>query len=257
MKQLLLFFTILLVGCTPSGKTLKVAATPLPHAEILKVIEPELKKEGIRLKIIEVDDYTIPNRLLAEKQVDANFFQHRPFLDDQVNRFGYEIEELTKVHIEPLGIYSQKVKSLNDVKDGSLIAIPSDPINEARALNLLADVGLITLHPIAKGSYATPLDIADNPKKLKLEEIDAPFLPRTLKDVTLAVIPVNFALQGHLNPAQAIASEDTNSPYANIIAIRKGDEKREEIIALKKQMNSAAVKAFIISRYEGAIQPAF
>lgn len=252
-----IFALLLLASCSSSEKTLKVAATPVPHAEILEVIQPGLKAQGIKLKIVEVDDYTVPNRLLAEKQVDANFFQHRPFLEDQVKRFHYPIQELTQVHIEPLGIYSTRIKSLDDLKEGSCVAIPNDPTNEGRALQLLVKAKLITLSPNPKGGYPTTLDISSNPKKLKVEEIDAPFLPRALKDVTIAIIPVNFALQGHLNPKEALLLEDKDSPYANIIAIRKGDENREEIIALKEQINSEKVKAFLEDKYQGSLQPAF
>lgn len=257
MKKLMLALLLLVTGCASSEKTLKVAASAVPHAEILQIVEPELNEQGVRLKIVEVDDYTIPNRLLVEKQVDANYFQHRPFMDDQVNRFGYDIEELTKVHLEPLAIYSLKISSLDQVESGAHVAIPSDPTNEARALKLLQDVGLIELRAVKEGAYPTILDITANPKRLKIDELDAPFLPRALKDITLAVIPVNFALQGNLNPKDALATEAADSPYANIISIRKGDGDREEIILLKESLNSPKVKQFIEQKYHGELQPAF
>ncbi|MCH9609610.1 MAG: Methionine-binding lipoprotein MetQ [Chlamydiales bacterium] len=244
---------LLLIGCNSQEKTLKIAATSTPHAEILRVIAPNLKERGIKLKVIEVDDYAVPNRLLAEKQVDANFFQHRPFLEDQKRRFGYEIKELAKVHFEPLGIYSKKIQKLDQIKEGSLVAIPSDPTNESRALELLAFVGLID---IKKDSLVTVHDILRNPLKLRIEEIDAPFLPRTLKDVTIAVIPSNFALLGGLDPKTTLATEKSDSPYANIIAIREGDH-REEIIALQQEIHSSKVKEYIIETYQGVLQPTF
>src|SRR5262249_11361808 len=161
------------------------------------------------------------------KQVDANFFQHKPFLDEQNQRFGYNLKVLTAVHMEPLGIYSKRIKSLDELKDGAAIAIPSDPTNEARALALLQEVKLIKLKKDV--ALATKYDIEDNPKHLKFQEVDAAFLPRALPDVDAAIIPANFAIQGDLNPLKdALALESSDSPYANIVAIRAGDENRED-----------------------------
>lgn len=239
-------------------KTLTVAASPVPHAEILEVAKPLLEKEGIRLKIVEVDDYNLPNRLLFEKQVDANFFQHEPYLNEQNNRFNYHLKPLVKVHIEPLGIYSKVLNSLDELKEGATIAIPSDPTNEARALNLLSSLNLIKMKPEVDANLATIYDISENPKNLKIEEIDAAFLPRAFSDVDAAIIPVNFALQIDLNPMEdALALEPSDSPYANIVAVREDESHREDLEQLKKALTSETIREFILQKYKGAIIPAF
>lgn len=247
-----------LMGCRLQEKTLSIAASPVPHAEILEAARPALEKQGIRLKIVEVDDYNLPNRLLHEGQVDANFFQHKPYLEEQNRRLGYHLIPLTLVHIEPLGIYSVKITCLDDLKEGATIALPSDPTNEARALALLADVKMISLKPISHDHLATIYDILENPKHIKFTEIDAAFLPRTLRDVDAAVIPANYALQADLNPSKdALALEPTDSPYANLVAIRESDAHREDFETLKKVLNSEEMREFILKKYHGAITPAF
>lgn len=259
MTRLLLCWIVILclTGCHQEEKTLTIAATPVPHAEILEAARPALEKQGIQLKIVEVDDYNLPNRLLYEKQVDANFFQHQPYLDEQNKRFGYHIETLSTVHIEPLGIYSKKVTALDALKEGSVIALPSDCTNESRALALLEDLGLIKLKE-GKNHLATIYDIVENPKNIKFEEIDAAFLPRTLADVEAALIPANYALQANLDPYKdALALEPHDSFYANIVAIRKGDEEREDLQKLKQVLSSEEMRNFIKKKYQGAITPAF
>lgn len=247
-----------LAGCNLNEKTLTVAASPVPHAEILEAARPALEKQGIRLKIVEVDDYNLPNRLLYEKQVDANFFQHKPYLEEQNRRFGYKIQPLVAVHIEPLGLYSERLTSLEDLKEGATIALPSDPTNEARSLAFLQDLGIIKLKTDGDNSLATVYDIVENPKNLKIEEIDAAFLPRTLRDVDAAIIPANYVLQANLNPVKdALALESIDSPYANIIAIREGDENRDDLQKLKQALTSEEMRQFIIKKYQGAIIPAF
>lgn len=248
----------LCASCSSSNKVIKIAATAVPHAEILEVAKEDLRDEGIELKIIEVDDYNLPNRMVDEKQVDANFFQHKPFLEQQIHIHKYKLTPLTSVHLEPLGIYSEKYKSLEEIKNESIVAIPQDPTNEARALLLLEDVGLIKLKNKENQSFITILDIAENPKNLRFEELDAPYLPRALSDVDLAVIPVNFALQAKLNPTKdALALESTDSPYANIVVVRIEDEHKEEFEKLRHSLNSDKMRIFILEKYKGAIIPAF
>lgn len=256
-KWLLGLLTLsLLVGCQNNTPKLKVAVTPVPHAEMLEQIKPDMKERGINLEIVVVEDYTLPNRLLSEGRVDANFFQHTPFLDMQVKEFGYDLVVLETIHVEPLGIYSKKIKELSSLKDGAIVAIPNDPTNEARALQLLAAQGLIELDP--SSTLATPLDVTNNPKKLKFREIDASLLPRTITDVDIAVIPSNFALQANLEPTQdALALEPADSPYANILVIRRGDENREELQILAELLTSDKSRAYIQNKYKGAILPAF
>lgn len=251
----LLLPLLLLFSCSSEKKEgLTVIATAVPHAQMLEAAKPELAKEGIPLHIIVTDDYNLPNRALANGEADANFFQHLPFLEEQVKQFHYSLESLAKIEIEPMGIYSSKLHSLSDLKEKGSIAIPNDPTNEARALLLLQAQGLIALDK-PNNLQATVLNIAKNPKKLKFIEVDAAMLPRTLPDVDAAVINANFALQADLK--EPLIKEAKNSPYANIIAIRKGEENRREIIALKKAMTSDAMKTFIEKTYHGAVQPAF
>ena len=251
---LLLFVVSLFCSCSKeSGKKLKVAATAVPHAEMLEFVQPDLKEQGIDLQVMVVDDYNIPNRALSEKEVDANFFQHIPFLEQQKEAFHYKIDCFAKIHIEPMGIYSKKITSLADLKKGDKIAIPNDPTNEYRALALLQREGLIQIN---QAKHATVLNITHNPKQLKIEEIDAALLPRVIGEVAAAVIPTNFALQAKLNPTKdALALEGAESPYVNIIAIRTGDENDPRLQALKTAMLSDKMRSFILEKYQGAIIP--
>lgn len=248
---------LLLFSCSKQEKAFKVAATAVPHAEMLEQIQKDLADAGYPMKIVIIEDYQIPNRALADKEVDANFFQHIPFVMAQVKEFHYPIKTLAKIHIEPMGLYSKKVTRLDQLKEKAIIAIPNDPSNEARALSLLSQHHLITVD-IPNNLHATILNIADNPKKIKFEEIDAAMLPRTLEDVDAAVIPTNFALQAGLSPLKdAIIREDSSSPYVNIIAVREGEENRPDLQALKRAMTSDKMRAFILEKYKGAIVPAF
>lgn len=256
MKKLLFCMLLMLTfGCQKNDEnTLKVAASPVPHAEMLEHVSPMLKKEGINLKVIETDDYNIPNRALSEKEVDANFFQHVPFMDEQIATFGYKIKCFARIHLEPMAIYSKKHISLREIPIGGTIALPSDPTNEYRALSILEKEGLIQLQP-GVALQATKVDIARNPKNLNFREIDAGMLPRTLRDVDAAAIPTNYALQAGLNPSKdALAVESDDSPYANILAIRIGDED-PKLDALKKVMLSDEMRKFIEKKYQGAIIP--
>lgn len=258
-KTVLLAFLAVMYSCSSStpSNTLKVAATPVPHAQMLEFIKPDLKSEGINLVIIVTDDYNMPNRALANHEVDANFFQHIPFMDEQIKEFHYPIESIAKVEIEPMGIYSKKVKSLDQLKDGAVIAIPNDPTNEARALLLLQNQGLIQLNS-ANSLNATVLDIFSNPKNIKFIEVDPAMLPRSLADVDAAAINTNYALEAKLNPVEdALALEDKNSPYANVIAIRTKDQDRVDLQALKTAMTSDKMRDFILTKYKGAVLPAF
>ncbi len=244
-------------SCSKSKEGLRVAATPVPHAQMLEFVKPQLKEEGIDLVIIVTENYNMPNRALADHEIDANFFQHIPFLEEQIRQFHYEIESLAKIEVEPMGIYSKKIHSLSQIKDGATVAIPNDPTNEARALLLFQKHGLIELHDKDKLT-ATVLDIGYNPKKLKFIEVDASMLPRTLQDVEVAAINTNYAMQAGFSPLKdALAIEGKDSPYVNIIAIRTGTENRPDIVALKKAMTSEKMKKFILEKYKGAVIPAF
>ncbi|EHG21680.1 hypothetical protein HMPREF9334_00650 [Selenomonas infelix ATCC 43532] len=270
MKKLLTLVlaltTLALVGCggsadnagAKSEKVVKVGASPVPHAEILEIVKPELAKEGIKLEIVEFNDYVQPNLATNDKEIDANFFQHEPYLKNFVTEHPeLKLANVLGVHVEPMGIYSHKIKNINEVKDGAQVSIPSDPTNGGRALLLLEHAGLLKLKN-GVGAAATVQDVVDNPKKLQFKEIEAPQLPRTLDDVDISVINTNWAMQADLVPTRdALFMEDKTSPYVNILVVRQGDESRPEIQALMKALHSEAVKKFINEKYKGAIIPAF
>jgi D-methionine transport system substrate-binding protein len=232
-------------------------ATPIPHAQMLEFVKPDLKSQGIELNILVIDDYNIPNRALNSHEIDANFFQHLPYLEDLIKQFHYKIASIAKVEIEPIGIYSKKIKSLSELQQNNVIAIPNDPTNEARALLLLQEHGIIELDN-PNNLQATVLNITSNPRHLKFIEVDAAMLPRTLEDVSAAAINTNFAMSAGLSPLNdALVLESKDSPYANVIAVCIEDENRPDIQALKTAMTSDKMRAFILETYKGAILPAF
>jgi len=236
---------------------LKVGATPVPHAEILNFVKPMLAKEGIDLQVIEFSDYVKPNLALNDKELDANFFQHIPYLEKFASERKLQLVSLVKVHIEPMGIYSKSLKDLKNLPNGARVAIPNDPTNGGRALSILQAAGLLKLKD-GVGISGTTADIIDNPKGLKIVEIEAALLPRSLDDVVISVINSNFAMEANLNPVKdALFSEPKDSPYANIVAIRKGDEKRPELQKLAKALTSPEARKFITDKYKGAVIPAF
>lgn len=237
--------------------TLKVGASLVPHAEILNFIKPQLAKEGIKLDVVTLDDEGQLNPALDEKQIDANYFQHVPYLNSVAKEKGYNFSVVAKVHVEPIGFYSNKIKNLKALKNGSKIAIPNNPSNEYRALVLLQSKGLIKLKVGIADYQATPKDIVSNPQKLKFVEVDSAILTRSLPDVDGAVINTNLILEAKIDPKSAIFRENANSPYANVIVVRKGDEDRPEIKALVKAITSPEVKDFIKKKYGVAVVPAF
>ncbi|WP_298706458.1 MetQ/NlpA family ABC transporter substrate-binding protein [uncultured Veillonella sp.] len=261
---------LLLAGCgsdtgTNAGSgqkevTLKVGASPVPHGEILESVKDQLAKEGVKLEIIEFNDYVQPNIALNDKELDANFFQHIPYMNKFTQEHKMDLASVGPVEIEPMGLYSTKTKDKdlkNSIPDGAKIAIPNDPTNTGRALLLLEHAGLITLKD-PNNIYSTKEDIATNPKNLDIVEVEAAQTPRTLPDVFAAVINANYALSADLNPLRdALAIDDIKSPYANIITVRKGDENRPEIQKLIKALQSPETKKFIEDKYQGAIIPAF
>lgn len=237
--------------------TLKVGATTIPHAEILNFIKPALAKDGINLEVKEFSDYTQLNPALVSKELDANYFQHIPYLESFNQGAKANLVYIAKVHVEPMGIYSQKVKDLASVPQGASVTIPNDATNGGRALLLLQSAGLIKLKDGA-GITATPLDIVENPKGLKIQELDAASLPRTLSDVDLAVINTNYALEAKLVPTKdALFIEDKNSPYVNVLVVRPEDKDKEALKKLAAALNSPEVKKFIEEKYQGAVVPAF
>ncbi len=242
-------------------KEIVVGASTTPHAEILKVAEDALKEKGYTLKIVEFEDYVQPNLSLESKELDANYFQHQPYLDDFNKNNNTSIVSAAAIHYEPLGIYAGKTSAIADLKDGAEIAVPNDTTNEARALLLLEAQGLIKVKPDA-GLHATIQDMTENPKNLKIIEIEAAQLARSLPDVDLAVINGNYAIKAGLNASKdALAKEEKDSlaatTFANIIAVRKGDEQAEKTQALVNALKSDAVREFIENTYAGAVVATF
>ena len=235
---------------------IRVGASPTPHAEILKVANDVLKPQGYELQIIEYSDYVQPNMALASKQLFANFFQHEPYLDNMNKEKKLDLVSIGKVHIEPLGVYSKKIKKLADLKKGNSVSVPNDPTNEARALRLLEANGVITIKP---GALVTVADITKNPLGLKFHELDAAQLPRTLDDVTASVINTNFAGEAGLVPSRdALVMEGSESPYANIIVVRNEDKDSPKAKALMKAVQSPEVKEYIQKNLvERGIVPVF
>lgn len=248
----------LLVGCSSTSgedKTIKVGASPTPHAEILEVAKPLLEKQGYSLEVVEFDDYVLPNTSLAEGDLDANYFQHIPYLEQMNSEKDLKLTYTAKVHIEPMGIYSEKHDSLDDLAEGAKIALPNDATNEARALQLLAKNGIIE---VADKELITAKDITKNPKNVEIVEVDAASVPSSLADVDFAVINTNYALNVDLNPTKdALAIESSDSPYVNILACREDNKDSEKVKALTEALNSKEVKSFIEEKYDGSIVPTF
>ena len=242
-----------------AAKVLKVGASPAPHAEILEFVKDQLKDKGIDLQIVEFTDYVLPNNALDSGELDANYFQHKPFLDKFNNTNSTQLVSAAAIHFEPLGVYPGKSADINNIPEGAEIAVPNDPTNEARALQLLANLKIIELKPDA-GLNATKKDITTNTKKAKIIEAEAAQLPRYLQDVDFAVINGNYALEAKIAD-KVLATEDKSSEgaqkFANIIAVKQGDEGREDIKALIAVLQSDATKKFIEEKYGVSVVPVF
>lgn len=283
MKRRLISFVLslsilggLLTGCASGGpsaakkkadtdsqknlEVIKVGASITPHAEILRAASDELEKQGYKLEVVEYNDYIIPNTALESGELDANYIQHLPYLEDFNKENGTHIVSVADIHYEPFGIYAGKSDSLKNLKDGAVIAVPNDTTNEARALLLLQDQGLIKLKENA-GLTATVKDIVNNPKNFDIRELEAAQVPKALQDVDVAAINTNYALEANLKLSDALASEGADSlaakTYANIIAVKEGNEKAAKIKALIDAVKSDKVKKFIEDKYEGAVVPVF
>ncbi|MBR4374682.1 MAG: MetQ/NlpA family ABC transporter substrate-binding protein [Treponema sp.] len=250
MKKIIALASVALaVASVYAQSVLKVGATPEPHAEILNLVKDDLAAKGIELKVVEFTDYVTPNDAVESGDIDANYFQHIPYLESFNKEKGYHLVNAAGVHVEPFALYSKKIKKLADLKKKATVAIPNDPTNEGRALLLLQEAGLITLKKNA-GITATPLDIASNPKKLKFKEIEAASLPRVLGDVDAAVINGNYAIPAGLSAKKdGLFVEGSSSPYVNVIAVKAGNENKEEIKALIDAVKSEKVKNFISEKY--------
>jgi D-methionine transport system substrate-binding protein len=247
-------------GAHADDQVIRVGTIGGPDSQIWEVVTKVAKREGLNVKVVEFNDYVQPNAALDAGDLDANSFQHQPYLDSQIKQRGYKLVTAGLTYISPLGVYSKKLKSLKDLPQGAKVAVPNDPSNENRALLLLQAQGLIKLKAGAGtgGNNATPLDIAENPKKIKFVELDAAQLPRTLADVDAAVINTNFALAAGLQPTtDAIALEDIHSPYANVIAVRVQDKDKPWVKKLVAAYQSEDVRQFIKTQFKGSMVPSF
>lgn len=267
MKKIILLVAVFavalsLVACSASNegeasKVVKIGATPVPHSQLLELVKDDLAAEGIEIEIVEFTDYVKPNLALSDGELDLNFFQHAPYLVDFANERGLDLSSIGTIHVEPLGVYSETFASIDDIEDGSLIAIPSDAVNGGRALILLESNGLIKLDENA-GLKATEKDIVENPKNLEFKALEAAQLPRVLSDVGAAVINGNFALEAGLVPTEdAILLEGAESPYANILVARTEDKDNETYLKILDALQSEKVSEYILENYGGGVVPAF
>jgi D-methionine transport system substrate-binding protein len=246
-------------GQTDASGPLRVAVTPVPHADILQFVDEELAPEaGLDLEIVEFTDYVQPNAALDAGDVDANYYQHGVFLADQIEQAGYDFTGLGTISFQPMGLYSRTADSLDALPEGATVAIPNDPVNGSRGLKLLAQEGLITLAD-PDAAVPTLLDVTDNPKDLRFEEVEAAQLPRSLGDVDVAAVPGNYALDADLSPQRdALVAEDTSDrTYANQLVVRTGDEQDPRIVKLLELLTSDEVRQYIDDTYDGAVVAAF
>ncbi|AMV07799.1 MetQ/NlpA family ABC transporter substrate-binding protein [Xanthomonas citri] len=254
--------TLALASCgggtgSSGGDTLTVAATAVPHAEILEVVEPLLAKQGVKLDVRVFNDYVQPNDQVVQKQIDVNYFQTEPYLDAYNRDRKSQLVTVVGVHIEPFGAYSRRFKALSELPTGAEVVIPNDPSNNSRALILLDKAGVIKLKD-PSNALSSQRDIVENPKHLKFRELDSAMLPRVLDQVDLALINTNYALDAGLNPTRdALAIESKDSPYVNFLVARADNKDDARVQKLAKALTSPEVKAFIEQKYKGAVLPAF
>ncbi|TFY97013.1 MetQ/NlpA family ABC transporter substrate-binding protein [Ramlibacter humi] len=238
-------------------KPLKIGVTAGPHAQIFEQVRKIAERDGLKLQVVEFSDYIQPNAALAAGDLDANSYQHKPFLDQQVKDRGYKIVDVGYTVNFPIGVYSKKVKSLAELKEGARVGIPNDPTNGGRVLLVFQDQGLIKLKPGA-GLKATPLDVVENPKKIRFVEVEAAQLPRTLDDLDAAAINTNYALPAGLQPGRdAIAQESAKSPYVNLLAVREQDKDKPWVAKLVKAYHSEEIRKFVQAEFKGAVVPGF
>ncbi|MGG3660974.1 methionine ABC transporter substrate-binding lipoprotein MetQ [Bacillus gobiensis] len=265
LSALIFVFAGILTACgsnnagDSNSKEIVVAATKTPHAELLEETEPLLKEKGYTLKVETFSDYKMYNKVLAEKEVDANFFQHIPYLEQEKKDNDYDLVNAGAIHLEPFGIYSKKVKSLNELPDGAKVILTNNVAEQGRMLALLQKAGLIKLDSKVEAVNATEKDIVENKKNLKFEKIAPELTAKAYEnnEADAVFINVNYAIQNKLNPKKdAIELESPeNNPYANIIAVRKGDESSEKIKALLEALHSDEIKSFIDEKYNGSVLP--
>jgi D-methionine transport system substrate-binding protein len=254
MKKLILAAALAAFIAGPAlAETIKVGVTPGPHAQIMEKVKEVAAKKGLEIEILEFSDYVVPNQALADGELNANSFQHQPYLDNQVTDRGFDIVSVAKNVNFPMGVYSKKVKSLDELKDGATVSIPNDPTNGGRALLVLVDKGHIKVDE-AKGLKIGPADVTENPKNLEFVELDAAQLPRSLDDVDASVINTNYAIEAGLNPkTDAIAIEGEKAPYVNVIAVRSVDKDAPWLKTLIESYHNDEIKAFVQEEFKGAV----
>ncbi|MDH4568041.1 ABC transporter substrate-binding protein [Pseudomonas sp. BN414] len=256
MKKAIAILAAVVAFSAQAGEKLVVGATPVPHAEILEFIKPTLAKEGVDLDIKVFTDFIQPNVQLAEKNLDANYYQYRPFLDEFNKSRHTNLVPVVGIHIEPFGAYSTKIKKLDELKDGASVAIPNDPVNTGRALVLLHEAGLIKLKD-PSNTLAIQRDIAENPKKLKIRELEGALLARSVSQVDLAFVFANYALEAGIDTNSALIVEKGKDLYAEFLVARPDNLQDPGLQKLAKALNSPEVRQFIVTRYKGQIAPAF
>ncbi|WP_339109687.1 MetQ/NlpA family ABC transporter substrate-binding protein [Thioclava sp. GXIMD4216] len=257
LRILTLTSVLALSAAAAMAEEIKVGVSPGEHAEIMEEVKKVAEPLGLDIDIVEFSDYVVPNQALADGDIQANSFQHKPYLDNQIKDRGFDLVPVADTITTPMGVYSDKIKDMKDLADGAKVAIPNDPTNGGRALLLLQDLGLIKL---ADGTGLVPstLDVVENPKKLSFLELDAAQLPRSLADTDIAIINTNYAIASGLNPkTDSIAMEKADSPYVNIIVVRKGDEDQPWVKTLIKAYHSDEVKKFIQDSYHGTVLTAW
>ncbi len=254
MKKLIAVAAVAALFSTAAlAENIKVGVTPGPHAQIMERVKEVAAKKGLEIEILEFSDYVVPNQALADGDLHANSFQHQPYLDNQIADRGYEIVSVGPTVNFPMGIYSKKVKSLDELADGAKVAIPNDPTNGGRALLVLADKGLIKVDA-AKGLKIGPADVTENPKNIEFVELDAAQLPRSLDDVDASVINTNYAIEAGLNPkTDSIAIEGEKAPYVNVIAVRVADKDAAWLKTLLESYYNDEIKAFVAEEFKGAV----
>ncbi|KQM33216.1 metal ABC transporter substrate-binding protein [Rhizobium sp. Leaf68] len=258
MKKLIIAASLAaLFAGSALAETIKVGVTPAEHAQIMEQVRKVAATKGLDIEILDFSDYVVPNQALADGELQANSFQHQPYLDNQIADRKFDIVSVGTTITTPMGVYSKKVKSLDELKDGATVGIPNDPTNGGRALLVLASKGVLKVND-AVGLKVTPADITENPKNIQIVELDAAQLPRSLDDTDASVINTNYATAAGLNPKKdAIAIESEKSPYANVIAVRTEDKDKPWVKTLVESYHSPEVKNFILEKYNGTVIPSW
>ncbi|MEH3109844.1 MAG: MetQ/NlpA family ABC transporter substrate-binding protein [Agrobacterium cavarae] len=258
MKKLIIAASLAaLFAGSALAETIKVGVTPAEHAQIMEQVKKVAATKGLDIEILDFSDYVVPNQALADGELQANSFQHQPYLDNQIADRKFDLVSVGTTITTPMGVYSKKVKSLDELKDGATVGIPNDPTNGGRALLVLASKGVLKVNE-AVGLKVTPADITENPKNIQIVELDAAQLPRSLDDTDASVINTNYATAAGLNPKKdAIAIESEKSPYANVIAVRTEDKDKPWVKTLVESYHSPEVKNFILEKYNGTVIPSW